>query len=302
MDGTRRCCAAGIGGVGLLVLLFRSCSAQIEGSELEWVNATQCEMGYFFNKTGCVCSKIRAQCPNNCNGHGVCDYATGVCACDSGWGSESDISEYKTMDCSLRTCPSAVSWAGLATTPTTARTVLECAGVGLCNKLTGECQCTAAFSGEACEFAACPNQCSGNGRCVNNQEVCAEPSVSPINTTDKIYGLQTSESTWDAARIFGCVCDSSWAVGTGSGELQVAEYHGADCSLRRCPSGDDPVTADVDETDCEGVNGGQAGNLCYVPCSNRGSCNEQEGVCKCNVGFAGLACNTLLGSTTRRQR
>lgn len=42
---------------------------------------------------------------------------------------------------------------------------------------------------------------------------------------------QTSKS-WDENMVFGCVCDSEWAVGVGSGQRQVAEWFGADCSLR----------------------------------------------------------------------
>eukprot|EP00750_Incisomonas_marina_P016167 INCI19038.3.p1 GENE.INCI19038.3~~INCI19038.3.p1 ORF type:complete len:303 (+),score=31.48 INCI19038.3:366-1274(+) len=278
----------------------RGCKAQIEGSDLEWVNSTLCATGYYFNKTGCVCSKIRLQCPNDCNGHGACDYATGVCTCDDGWGSSSDVSDYKSLDCSLRTCPSGISWSGVPTSAITARTRRECSGVGICNKLSGECKCSGLFFGDACEYSGCPNSCSGHGRCVNNFEVCEEPSVEPVGqTTNVTYGLVTSDEAWDSARIFGCVCDSSWSVGTGNGELQRSEYYGGDCSLRRCPSGDDPIT-DVDETDCEGVGGGEVGNLCYVPCSNRGTCDAETGVCSCNVGFAGDACNTMLSSTTRR--
>lgn len=39
-------------------------------------------------------------------------------------------------------------------------------------------------------------------------------------------------STWDELRLFGCACDSAWAVGTGAGEIQATEYFGADCSKR----------------------------------------------------------------------
>lgn len=116
-------------------------------------------------------------------------------------------------------------------------------------------------------------------------------------------------TTWDAERIYGCVCDSSWTVGWGSGETQVTEWFGPDCSMsayrttvcttvallclvltdhpwflwpflaspaERCPSGDDPMTT-ADETDCEDKmdNGaeygdGASGNLCHVDCANRG--------------------------------
>ena len=67
-----------------------------------------------------------------------------------------------------------------------------------------------------------------------------------------IASIETS--TWDQNRTHGCICDSyNWAVGLDSGERQLAEYFGPDCSLRRCPSGDDPLT-DTDETDCTGKN------------------------------------------------
>ena len=40
---------------------------------------------------------------------------------------------------------------------------------------------------------------------------------------------------------------SSWPVGLGRDAYQQAQYYGPDCSLKRCPGGDDPET-DVDET------------------------------------------------------
>lgn len=58
--------------------------------------------------------------------------------------------------------------------------------------------------------------------------------------------------TWDEEMIYGCVCDSKWEVGLGAGQTQEPEWFGPDCSLRHCPSGDDPST-DVDETDCYNV-------------------------------------------------
>jgi hypothetical protein len=43
--------------------------------------------------------------------------------------------------------------------------------------------------------------------------------------------LQES-TTWDARRIYGCVCDSSWSVGYGSTDMQLPEWYGPDCSRR----------------------------------------------------------------------
>lgn len=40
-----------------------------------------------------------------------------------------------------------------------------------------------------------------------------------------------SLATWDADKIYGCVCDSSWTVGLDTGETQAPTWFGADCSL-----------------------------------------------------------------------
>ncbi len=110
--------------------------------------------------------------------------------------------------------------------------------------------------------------------------------------------MTQSTTTWDEDRVIGCACDSSWTVGTGSGELQVTEYFGGDCSRRHCPSGNDPLTV-ADETDCTGktapggVGTGAAGSKCFVECSNRGLCNFKTGVCNCFSGFTGYACSEM---------
>jgi len=41
-----------------------------------------------------------------------------------------------------------------------------------------------------------------------------------------------SDTAWDADMIHGCVCDEQW--------------EGVDCSIKSCPTGDDPLTAGVD--------------------------------------------------------
>ncbi len=73
-----------------------------------------------------------------------------------------------------------------------------------------------------------------------------------LDVSDVCLSGEDDTVTWDEEMIYGCVCDSAWEVGLGSGQTQEPEWFGPDCSLRHCPSGDDPST-DEDETDCEGV-------------------------------------------------
>lgn len=152
-------------------------------------------------------------------------------------------------------------------------------------------------------------------------QMASEPNAEPIGPST-VYGGFESTITWDENKIFGCVCDSTWTVGFASGQTQATSWFGADCSLRRCPTGDDPGTSSRTETDCAyytangatwvgavnsdgtpntaspstGVNGtagvdfGASGNLCHVDCSNRGICDNKSGLCKCFKGYYGANC------------
>jgi hypothetical protein len=148
----------------------------------------------------------------------------------------------------------------------------------------------------------CPNSCSGHGQCLNVRRLATVLDAFPLSSATTYDGADT-EQTWDAEMVFGCVCDSSWEVGLASGDRQLSEWFGGDCSLRHCPSGDDPRTA-ADETDCVGVAAensaevGAAGNLCHVDCSNRGTCNYNSGKCNCFVGYYGESCSSMSALAT----
>lgn len=57
----------------------------------------------------CGIGRVQAVCPNMCNGHGECGQEN-VCECESGW----DL----VSDCSLKECPTGVSWGSKVVWPT----------------------------------------------------------------------------------------------------------------------------------------------------------------------------------------
>lgn len=265
-------------------------------------------------------AKTIADCAsqNFCNGHGTCQNTTSTCVCYDGWGSSNDVAFYKAPDCSLRTCPSDRAWADIPSSPTTAHAIMECSNRGVCNRQTGTCTCFEGFTGAACQRTKCPNDCSGHGVCVSLKQMARMSNALPL-APNTYYEAAEDGSTWDEDMIYGCVCDSSWTVGLGSGEVQEPEWFGPDCSFRKscaftsyssaranvficwclfvghCPSADNPRTS-VDETNCTSVvaansiYAGERGNLCHVDCANQGLCDYRTGTCKCFDGQYGSAC------------
>ena len=150
--------------------------------------------------------------------------------------------------------------------------MLECAGQGICDRATGNCDCFPGYEGEACTRSVCPNDCSGNGICLSAKRLADDSG----NSNNYNYA-------WDADKHFGCKCD----VG----------FRGPDCSLQECPSDYDPM---------HGCGGGECNNKIDVACPNngfsdcasneqrdcsgRGLCDYESGTCKCFSGFFGQAC------------
>ena len=47
----------------------------------------------------------------------------------------------------------------------TAHAYTECSSKGMCNRVSGECECFPGYEGKGCQRNSCPNQCSGKGTC-----------------------------------------------------------------------------------------------------------------------------------------
>jgi hypothetical protein len=244
---------------------------------------------------------------NKCNGNGDCNFCTNTCECFDGFGSAQDLAYAATdnfkPDCSSRTCPvgPAVRNAGRdMLTPTRQHRLIECSNNGKCNRLNGTCTCFKGFGGAACEKMDCPGTptCSGRGQCLPTTVLSVREDALPLTTEAVQYRHYKNGDgrSWDANFGHSCVCDSGWEVGLLDGQTQQSEWFGPSCQYRHCPTGDDPQTVGVDETDCylKSVTGtgelGQLGNKCHVDCSNLGICNYTSGLCSCFPGFGGSNC------------
>ncbi|KAG7401421.1 hypothetical protein PHYBOEH_001413 [Phytophthora boehmeriae] len=74
----------------------------------------------------------------------------------------------------------------------------------------------------------CPNDCSGHGTCYTMEQL-AKLSTLNGEIMGWTYGaVPNKKETWDYDMIQGCKCSPGW--------------EGHDCSLRSCPTGDDPMT------------------------------------------------------------
>jgi len=210
-----------------------------------------------------------AECPNACSGHGTCG-SKDSCSC---------YQNYQGNDCSERTCYFGIAHvdspkgdlnadgfvSGPLTTVVTGSEVypwgtteqfpntdaneghfyMECSNKGICDRKSGECDCFDGYTGTACARAACPNDCSGHGTCesikelaemrsfdTNEHDTPAARVAGSGNHQSWNSGIEESYSynLWDQDKTMGCKCDPV--------------YYGADCSLKKCKYGVDPLYYD----------------------------------------------------------
>lgn len=272
-----------------------------------------------FNALGPGCNNI-----NGCHGNGVCDYCSNRCSCFAGYGHNDDVVQIGhdiALNCSSKVCPSGNAISDMPTKGKKAHARAECSNAGRCNRKSGECECFPPWTGAACDRMRCPNDCSGHGICLSMRAIARLANMQGSSHPNGVYydrdieygallsdeiGFDGSEvenitaftHAWDRDAMRKCVCDSSWPVGYDAGQVQLGEWFGADCSLKRCPSNDDPYTT-RDERWCQGKNQlnpnypetGHYGNICHIDCSNRGTCDFSTGTCNCFEGNFGNDCS-----------
>ncbi|ETK89932.1 hypothetical protein L915_06198 [Phytophthora nicotianae] len=194
-----------------------------------------------------------AECPNACSGNGAC-MAKDMCNC---------YKNYEGNDCFDRTCQfgyahadtpkgdinydqdrKTTGWILEDSQQFPAKTYeyfspdaitneahfyMECSNKGLCDRTLGTCVCFDGYEGVACQRAACPNKCSGHGTCESISELGLKAPGTLFGNPDNVNKI--TYDLWDSKVTYGCRCDP-W-------------YHGADCSLRTCKVGVDPMFLSV---------------------------------------------------------
>jgi hypothetical protein len=236
---------------------------------------------------------VSGRCPNLCSGHGDCTQDS-RCVC---WRADKIHDTYWTgADCSLRECPRGSAWSDKASGNEVAHQMAECSNRGHCNRATGNCICQKGqdmviFDGAACERLTCPNDCNGHGACTNLLHIAKTHG----GVYDYAGHIRYQYDNWDASKIWSCECDRG--------------YEGYDCSLRKCPKGDDPLTPgnpEVQSVSCIGVHKIQLGfNDEYTQWLKAGSTTDEirdalqslESIDDVEVSFQNTGANSCSSSS-----
>jgi len=203
----------------------------------------------------------------------------------------------------------------------------ECSNKGVCDRKSGECDCFDGYEGSACQRTTCPNDCSGHGTCeymrelADGKRIAAPDAPSPtlgnrimacttlIADTDGDGDMDivrndgtcgwiegdaddnhgTQYSLWDEESQMGCRCD--------------AGFSGPDCSSKKCPLGDDPLTRGakvVGDNDAAkigfNIHGGASPSEPSLDGLNAAGTNTSTAGATNNIAFAGIE---LAGSHLR---
>uniref|UniRef100_A0A673MAX5 Teneurin-2 n=1 Tax=Sinocyclocheilus rhinocerous TaxID=307959 RepID=A0A673MAX5_9TELE len=121
--------------------------------------------------SGPLCDVSRAQCPDQCNGHGAYSPDTGLCSCDPNWMGPDCSTEVCSADCGSHgvcvggVCHCEEGWTGTSCDQRLCNP--QCVKHGTCRD--GKCQCEQGWNGEHCTIDGCPGLCNGNGQCIMGQ-------------------------------------------------------------------------------------------------------------------------------------
>ena len=171
-----------------------------------------------------------------CFGRGICTGFSGNFNC------QCDIGSYG--NCQPRTCPWAPAWWSEPIVNEIAHDqLMECANMGTCDRVSGQCNCRPGFEGSSCERMLCQGQlaqfnfCSGRGTCLSLRELANKHVDQYLSPDPVVYGaLPNDPATWDADMIYGCNADV-YGYSPDTGTTNITSYIGETLTDLSCPYG-----------------------------------------------------------------
>ncbi|EGC38761.1 hypothetical protein DICPUDRAFT_75698 [Dictyostelium purpureum] len=231
------------------------------------------------------------QCPNDCNGRGICYSSLGQCICqpntlnpncqlNCNFGTYNATSDSCVCDSKHQgyfckdpyfQCPSL--------------TAAPCNGNGLCNNSTGVCTCFPGIEGDDCSkvLLKCPNDCTNplQGTCDTSSGSCiCKPYFSGNDCSIK-----------------NCINNCTNSGNCVNGICQC--FPGKtldDCSGIQCPNdcsnGNGTCNYSTGVCTCNPGRVGHdcSGIQCKVECQNGGTCDNTRGECRCKANWRGNEC------------
>eukprot|EP00930_Biecheleria_cincta_P063242 TRINITY_DN4874_c0_g1_i1.p1 TRINITY_DN4874_c0_g1~~TRINITY_DN4874_c0_g1_i1.p1 ORF type:complete len:921 (+),score=152.17 TRINITY_DN4874_c0_g1_i1:98-2860(+) len=244
-----------------------------------------CESGWY----GSSCHLKR--CPNDCSGAGYC--FEGKCKCMNGFQGESCAEVHLTRQSivvklkrgeALKPRPGVDSYKETSSLRSLngASCPDNCNHRGQCSP-AGKCRCDAGYSGVSCE-SFCPNECSGQGRCIEGGCLC----FAGFTGADcSVPGCCTGHGTCDVPGT--CECDAGWGGPECSIELVCAD---PTCSGHgTCRDGSCHCEDGWNGPRCAAPTAG-----CVPQCGTKGKCNMHSKQCECEPGYVGADCSLKLKS------
>lgn len=136
--------------------------------------------------------------------------------------------------------------------------------------------------------AACPNGCSGHGRCTNHAMGFQSTVSNPLAHARSVVSTSDNGQDTTTVKKDSCACFLERDFGTSD---YVLAWDGPDCSKKACPYGE-ALGAH------RRINGvftfGGSNPLTHsalLECSGVGSCDTKTGKCQCQPGYTGEACH-----------
>lgn len=151
----------------------------------------------------------------------------------------------------------------------------ECSNRGLCDRDKGTCDCKHTWSSSNGAMHGAGLAVGERGDCSYNSlglsllsNTCNMEGTAAAGTICGGHGTCNGNGT--SNYYYQCLCNSG--------------YTGADCTLMTCPFGT-PLFQEASGTD--------TARGTTEECSGRGLCDRTTGVCECQTGFAGSACQNM---------